>query len=191
MSSSAGRERPEPGGESVAERLAELTGHFQEFAQRCDQRGALVEEMHAALEVLRAAHDELRHTVRWIQAALRMRVERLDRLEERLASLEARAGPPAAAAPAAAAPEAGPPPPADAPPPLPTPAMIDILATLRGKGQRLTTALLLSALQEAGFDWSDSTIKHTLPLMVRAGWLDNDPRATPPGYGLRMGPGTE
>jgi hypothetical protein len=187
MANSAGRERAEAGGDSVGEKLAELAGHFQEFVQRCDQRGALVEETHAGLEVLRAALEELRLSVRSIQGALRLR---LDRMEERLEALERRGAPPPGPASAAPAepPVAAPP---EAPPPLPTPAMIDILATLRAKGQRLTTALLLSALQEAGFDWSDSTIKHTLPLMVKVGWLDNDPRASPPGYGLRTSPGAE
>ena len=61
-------------------------------------------------------------------------------------------------------------------------ALVEVPAPVAGRGALLirSSCSLISAGTE-----------RMLLEFGRAGWLDNDPRATPPGYGLRMGPGTE
>lgn len=60
----------------------------------------------------------------------------------------------------------------------------DIVAVLRKAGRRLTTARILSALEEAGLPASEGMLKQTLAAMRRHGLLTNDRNADPPGYGL-------
>ena len=63
----------------------------------------------------------------------------------------------------------------------------DIRAALQDAGRRLTTTQLLAALDRRGTPWGESTVKHTLAAAVDAGFLTNDQRANPRGYGLAEG----
>lgn len=58
----------------------------------------------------------------------------------------------------------------------------DILAVLRAAGRRLTADQIMSDLAARGWIHGERTVTGHLAAMVKAGTLDNDPRAKPPGY---------
>ena len=58
----------------------------------------------------------------------------------------------------------------------------DIQAVLTEAGRRLTGDQIKSDLQSHGWHHGDRTVDGYLAAMVKAGVLDSDPRARPPGY---------
>lgn len=58
----------------------------------------------------------------------------------------------------------------------------DILAVLEAAGRRLTTMGILSGLNRADKEWSQSYVSKLLAKMVEDGVIDNDPDARPRGY---------
>ena len=60
----------------------------------------------------------------------------------------------------------------------------DIIETLQGAGERLTTMQLLSAMERGGRIHGESTVRGRLRLMVKSGVLTNDQSAKPPGYAV-------
>ncbi len=59
----------------------------------------------------------------------------------------------------------------------------DILAVLREAGRRLTTAQILAELGRRSWHHGERTVRGYLGEMVTDGYLDNDPKDRPPGYG--------
>lgn len=68
--------------------------------------------------------------------------------------------------------------------PEPSGCLRDILAVLRTAGRRLTTNRILEELEKAGYEWSESTVRHTLATAVASELLTNDQQSDPRGYGL-------
>ncbi len=60
----------------------------------------------------------------------------------------------------------------------------DILTILREAGRRLTTAQILTDITRRNWPHGESTVKRYLADMMSDGWLDNEPKERPPGYGL-------
>jgi hypothetical protein len=60
----------------------------------------------------------------------------------------------------------------------------EIMATIREVGHRLTTPGILREMIARGYEWSESTIKHTLSSLVDNGALDNRQDTNPKGYRL-------
>ncbi len=59
----------------------------------------------------------------------------------------------------------------------------DILAVLHEAGRRLTTAQILAELGRRQWHHGERTVRGYLGEMVTDGYLDNDPKDRPPGYG--------
>ncbi len=59
----------------------------------------------------------------------------------------------------------------------------DILAVLHEAGRRLTTAQILAELNRRQWHHGERTVRGYLGEMVTDGYLDNDPKDRPPGYG--------
>jgi hypothetical protein len=66
----------------------------------------------------------------------------------------------------------------------PTPARRKILEALSGSSTRLTKSRLFAELKRVEPNYSEHTLRNELPKMIKAGWLDHDLKARPPGYGL-------
>jgi hypothetical protein len=61
----------------------------------------------------------------------------------------------------------------------------DIVRVLREAGHRLTEPQIEDAFGRLRIEWFDRTVKRHLAELQNDGFLDNDPNADPPGYGLR------
>jgi hypothetical protein len=72
----------------------------------------------------------------------------------------------------------------DDPPPRLTPAILDILRTLKESKVRLTRGRLLSAMTEAGRDRGASTVADAMPTLRKAGWVDNEQKSDPRGFAI-------
>jgi hypothetical protein len=65
-----------------------------------------------------------------------------------------------------------------------TPAIVDILRTLAESKVRLTRERLLSAMTKAGRDRGVSTVADAMPILRKAGWVDNQQNGDPRGYAI-------
>lgn len=59
-----------------------------------------------------------------------------------------------------------------------------IMSTLREAGERMTTTRLLEAMNRAGHNFGDSTVKNALSILVTTRRIDNRRDTSPRGYGL-------
>jgi hypothetical protein len=65
-----------------------------------------------------------------------------------------------------------------------TPARLRILAILKDAGGRLTKPQILDAMRKTDPNPSENTLRIELANMRNAGWIDNDQKSRPRGYGI-------